>query len=212
VPTSVPITADVFAAKPGKIADVQRKERDVMPKIQTLFLALLGFVAFAFQSPSDARASTLLPGSSHQFEDHSGDSGDNHSNQTLDGIDLSFGSFANTNLRNSILIAGVFVQTDFSGANLSNVNLQNANLTDATFSPGTNLNNSDLTGANLIGIDLTGVNVRNAILIGAIYDSSTVLPFAFDPVARGMVPIPETSPLLMMMLGLMTLSAWPASR
>ena len=175
-----------------------------MPKMQTLFLALLGFVAFAFQSPSDARASTLLPaGSSHQFEDHSGE---NHSfDKILDGIDLSFGSFANTNLRNLSLIAGVFVQTDFSGANLSNVNLQNADLTDAIFSPGANLKNSDLTGANLIGIDLTGVNVQNAIFIGAIYDSSTVLPF--DPVAAGMVPIPEMSPLLMMMLGLLTLSA-----
>ena len=62
-----------------------------------------------------------------------------------------------------------------------------------------------MTGANLIGIDLTGVNVQNAIFIGAIYDSSTVLPF--DPVAAGMVPIPEMSPLLMMMLGLLTLSA-----
>jgi hypothetical protein len=209
VPTSVPITADVFAAKPGEIADVQRKERDVMPKIQTLFLALLGFVAFAFQSPSDARASTLLPaGSSHQFEDHSGE---NHSSDlVLDGIDLSFGSFANTNLQKLSLIAGVFVQTDFSGANLSKANLQNADLTDAIFSPGTNLNNSNLTGANLIGIDLTGVNVNKTIFIGAIYDSSTVLPF--DPVAREMVPVPEKSPLLMMMLGMLTLSAWPASR
>ena len=172
-----------------------------MPKLRTFILALLGIVTFTFQSTSDAHATTLVPGSSYQYEDHSGE---NHSNQILDRIDLSFGSFANTNLKDSSLIAGVFVQTDFSNTNLSNVNLQSADLTNATISSGVNLSDSDLTGAILIGIDLTGVNVRNAIFIGAIYDSSTVLPF--DPVAAGMVPIPEMSPLLMMMLGLLVLS------
>jgi hypothetical protein len=170
-----------------------------MQKLQIVFLALVGFVAFAVQPSNDAIASTLVAGMPHQFEDHSGT--DNHSNELLDGIDLSFGSFAGTNLKNTSFITGVFVQTDFSGANMLNVVLQNADLTDAIFTSGTNLKNADLTGAILIGIDLTGVNVQNAIFLGAIYDASTILPF--DPVAAQMVAVPELTPLTLIMFGLL---------
>jgi len=156
-----------------------------MRKLRTPLLALVGLVAFTVQLASDANASPLVAGMSYPFEDHSGE---NHSNENLDGIDLSFGSFAGTNLRDSSLIAGILIQTDFSGSNLSNVNLQNADLTDAIFTSGVNLRDADLTGAVLIGIDLTGVNVRNAIFIGAFYDASTILPF--DPAAAGMVAVP----------------------
>ena len=170
-------------------------------KLRTSFLALFGFVALAFQPASDANASTLFAGGSYQFEDHSND---NHSGEILDGIDLSFGSFASSNLRNASFIAAVFEQTDFSDANLLNVDLMGADLTDAVFNSGTILKNADLSGAVLVGIDLTGVNVQNAIFIGALYDSTTILPF--DPVGAGMVVIPELSPMTLMGFGLLILA------
>lgn len=174
----------------------------VLSNLRTVILILLGVAVFAFQPSSDVHASPLLAGMSYQYEDHSGE---NHSNETLDGIDLSFGSFASSNLRNSSFIAAVFVETDFSGSNMSGVNLQNADLTDAIFSSGTNLRDADLTSAILIGIDLTGVNVGNAIFVGASYDSSTIL--TFDPVAAGMVYVPEMSPLALITSGLLILAA-----
>ena len=170
----------------------------VLSNLRTVFLALLGVTAFAIQPSNDAHASTLVAGMSYQYEDHSAE---NHSGEILNGIDLSFGSFAGTNLKDSSFIAAVFVETDFSGSNLSNVNLQNADLTDAIFSSAVNLRDSDLSGAILVGIDLTGMNVRNAIFVGATYDSTTIL--SFDPVGAGMVYVPEMSPLTLIMLGLL---------
>jgi len=170
----------------------------VLSNLRALILVFFAVAAFAIQPSSDAHASPLVAGMSYQYEDHSAE---NHSGEILDGIDLSFGSFAGTNLKDSSFIAAVFVETDFSGSNLSNVNLQNADLTDAIFSSAVNLRDSDLSGANLVGIDLTGVNVRNAIFVGATYDSTTIL--AFDPVGAGMVYVPEMSPLTLIMLGLL---------
>jgi len=162
---------------------------------------LVGLALFASQPASDASASTIIAGSFIQFEIHSNE---NHSFQTLDGIDLSFGSFDSTNLMSSSLIAGIFVQTIFTNANMQDVDLTDADLTDAVFNSGTILRNADLTGANLVGIDLTGVNVQNAIFIGALYDATSILPF--DPVAAGLVLIPEQSPITLMAFGLMMLA------
>jgi hypothetical protein len=173
-----------------------------LSNLRKLVLALLGVAAFAFQPSSDAQALPLVAGMSYQYEDHSAE---NHSGEILDAIDLSFGSFAGTNLMNSSFISAVFVETNFSGSNLSNVNLQNADLTDAIFSPAVNLRDSDLSGAILVGIDLTGVNVRNAIFVGATYDSTTIL--TFDPVGAGMVYVPEMSPLTLIMFGLLIFAA-----
>jgi len=162
---------------------------------------LVGLALLAFQPTSGASASTISAGSFIQFEIHSNE---NHSSQTLDGIDLSFGSFDSTNLMSSSLIGGIFVQTIFTDANMQFVDLTNADLTDAVFNSGTILRNADLTGANLVGVDLTGVNVQNAIFIGALYDATSILPF--NPVAAGMVVIPEQSPMTLMAFGLMMLA------
>ena len=170
----------------------------VLSNLRALILAPFAVAAFGFQPSSDAHASPLVAGMSYRYQDHSAE---NHSGETLNGIDLSFGSFAGTNLRNSSFIAAVFVETDFSGSNMAGVNLQNANLTDAVFSDATNLRNADLTSATLIGIDLTDVNVGNAVFVGATYDSTTIL--TFDPVGAGMVYVPEMSPLTLIMLGLL---------
>jgi len=86
-----------------------------------------------------------------------------------------------------------------------NTNFQDADMTDAIFSSNTILKDANLSGAILIGVDMTDINVQNAIFIGAIYDSTTILPF--DPVAAGMVAVPELSPLTLVMSGLMILAA-----
>lgn len=173
----------------------------VLFNLRTFCITLLGVAAFAFQPSTDANALSLVAGGSYQFEDHSGEV--DHKNGNLDGIDLSFGSFASSDLRNTIFVGAIFVETDFSDADLLNANLQNADLTDAIFSSGTSLKNADLSGAILIGIDLTGVDVKNVNWLGATYDSTTILPFPFDPVAEGMVLTPELSPLTLIMFGLL---------
>jgi hypothetical protein len=199
VPKSLQIIAAVSATKPGEFADVHREERMVLFNLRTFCITLLGVAAFAFQPSTDANALSLVAGGSYQFEDHSGEP--DHKNGNLDGIDLSFGSFASSDLKNTIFVGAIFVETDFSDADLLNANLQNADLTDAIFSSGTSLKNADLSGAILIGIDLTGVDVKNAIFVGATYDSTTIL--TFDPVAAGMVVAPELSPLTLIMFGLL---------
>jgi len=145
-------------------------------------------------------------GGSYQFEDHSNE---NHSGETLDGIDLSYGSFVGTNLRNSTLTSGAFIQTDFSNANLRGTDLAGADFTDAIFNSSANLGDANLTNSVLIGVDLTGVNVRNAIFVGASYDATTIL--TFDPVAAGMVPVPELSTLTLLLIGFMAMAYPKAS-
>jgi len=170
-------------------------------------LLLLGLLAFAVQPTKSAGATPLVAGGFYQFEDHSSE---NHSGQTLDGIDLSFGSFADSNIKNSSFIGGLFEQTDFSDANLQGVDMTNANLLNATFSSGANLKNADLAGANLVGIDLSGVNVQNTNFTGAFYDGTSVLPF--DPTAEGMIAVPEISPLTMVMAGLLIFASTKEER
>jgi hypothetical protein len=203
MPTRLRGIAPVTAAKPGEVADGWSEERMVVFNLRTLCITLLGVAAFAVQPWTDANASPLFAGGSYQFEDHSGDN-KGHKNRTLDGIDLSFGSFASSDLKNTSFIGAIFVETDFSDADLLNTNLQNVDLTDSIFSSGTNLKNANLTNAVLIGVDLTGVDFKNAIFIGATYDSTTIL--TFDPVGAGMVLVPELSPLTLIMLGLLILA------
>lgn len=160
-------------------------------------------VASIFLLAGIAPASPLTPGGSYQFENHSAE---NHRDQILDGIDLSFGTFAGTNLRNSSLINGIFEGTDFSGANLRNTNFTGANLTNAIFSPTVNLRDANLSNAILVGINLTGVNITNTRFTGASYDATTIL--TFDPINAGMLLVPETSPMTLVLLGLMGLVGW----
>ena len=85
-----------------------------------------------------------------------------------------------------------FSGSNFTGANLragfSEVNFTKAKLTNA------NLDGAALQGANLTEAILSGANLRNsnltgAVLSGALYDSQTLWPTGFDPVAAGAVRI-----------------------
>ena len=177
-----------------------------MSKLWNLIFVSLGFVSLLCLSVSNAAASTIVPGSSIQFEIHSGE---NHRWDTLDGIDLSFGSFASSNLRDTTLIAGIFVETLFTDTNLRDANLSFADLTNAVFNSGTNLRDANLSFATLVGIDLTGVNTTSTIFTGATYDATSILPF--DPIVEEMVAIPEQSPMTLMAVGLLIMAAMKRS-
>lgn len=131
---------------------------------------------------------TLVPGTACN--------GVNLSEQGLEGIDISGGSFIGANFSEAMLIS----------ANLSNANLSNANLNEAFLGgrmslmtggivSGANLRGANLTGANLDGAFLgtqdpfegpfgsgpgaTGVDLTGAIgadLSGAFTDSTTTCP------------------------------------
>jgi hypothetical protein len=118
--------------------DAHNVERATMPKRSIQVLLFMGLLAFAIQPTKGAQATPMIVGGFYQFEDHSSE---NHSGQTLDGIDLSFGSFASSNIKNSSFVGAVFEETDFSGANLQGVDMTNANLTNATFTSSANMKN-----------------------------------------------------------------------
>ncbi len=67
----------------------------------------------------------------------------------------------------------MLTNANLTGANLTGANLGGANLTDA------NLGGANLTDANLSGANLAGVSGA------AKYNSATILPAGFDPVAAG---------------------------
>jgi hypothetical protein len=191
-----------------KRSDVSHNEECVMMTKRSVgVLLLFGLLAFVLQPTKAAQATPLAAGGFYQGEDHSFE---NHSGQTLDAIDLSFGSLAGSNVKNSSLVGAFLEGTDFTDANLQGVDLTNAYLFNATFTPGVNLKNADLTGANLAGIDLTGVNLQNVTFTGAYYDATSVLPF--DPTVQGMVYIPEISPLTMVMMGLLIFASMKDGR
>lgn len=70
-------------------------------------------------------------------------------------------------------------QMDLSGYDLTRVILARTNLST------TRLNGADLSSANLRAADLSNADLTNAILNDARYDSRTIWPEGFDPVAAG---------------------------
>jgi uncharacterized protein YjbI with pentapeptide repeats len=92
----------------------------------------------------------------------------------LEGFDL-----ARFDLSQARLVRANLSKAKLMGANLRVANLTNAKLTDA------NLKNAKLINARLSGADLTGADLTGAVLKGAMYDSTTIWPAGFDPVAAG---------------------------
>ena len=86
----------------------------------------------------------------------------------LTGATLKSTYFVNANLDGAILTDAHLNDANLHGATLTNANLENASLTSA-----------DLTKADLSGANLTSVSG------GAKYNSATILPAGFDPVAAG---------------------------
>jgi uncharacterized protein YjbI with pentapeptide repeats len=119
------------------------------------------------------------------------------------GLYIEAGDFSDSDLRDA----------DFSGAHLYGIFLYRSNCFGCNFTgallQGVTLDEVDLSGANftdarlvadnmggpctLEGTDLRSAILANAVLTGCKYDSRTLFPVDFDPVAQGMVR--EVEPL-----------------
>jgi hypothetical protein len=92
---------------------------------------------------------------------------------------LAGGKFFGINLKQAKLYKAQLNNANLGKANLAGANLSKANL------KGANLEKANLKSANLIGADLTDAILTNALLTNAKYDSTTIWPAGFDPVAAG---------------------------
>jgi hypothetical protein len=175
-------------------------------------IVLSAAIVVAVNAGAGAAAGTPFgPGTDHQAEDHSFE---NHSSDVMDGFDLTDSTFEGSNLKDAFFVGGDLTRVILSGVNLSGGDLTNAILTNAVFSSGSNLKDTILVGATVFGLDLTGVNVSGADFTNALYNGTETLPF--DPVAAGMILVPEATPASMLMLGLFGLwgyrrSGWATS-
>lgn len=113
------------------------------------------------------------------------------------GLDIEGGNLSDSDLRGA----------DFSGAELYGTYLYRADCTECNFADallrgvvldeanlsGVNLNGTRLLNDNmdvpcsLLGADLRSADLTDSVLTGCEYDSTTLFPAGFDPVARGMV-------------------------
>ena len=86
-------------------------------------------------------------------------------------------------LRSAALTNAIITNANLTGAHLDGATLTNANLEGATLT-GADLSHANLTGATLTGADLTGATLTG-VTGAAKYNSATILPAGFDPVAAG---------------------------
>jgi uncharacterized protein YjbI with pentapeptide repeats len=63
------------------------------------------------------------------------------------------------------------------------------------------LTHANLSGADLSYADLSNSNLSYANLTGALYNLETVFSDGFDPVAEGMILVPEPATFLLIGLG-----------
>jgi len=83
---------------------------------------------------------------------------------------------------------------DFTGANLSQITSQYSSIRWAILKGtkliGAKLESTNLSGCNLVGADLTNLQINDGTSFYLCeYDSSTVFPEGFDPVAKGLIAI-----------------------
>ncbi|MDC0160423.1 putative Ig domain-containing protein [Gemmatimonadales bacterium] len=109
------------------------------------------------------------------------------------GVDYSALDLSGQNLNDNDFRGSDFVGTNLQGASLRSSLMQGADLSDADAS-GTSLHDTDLTRATLDAARVTGSNLTGAVLDDAslhltVYDSLTVWPSGFDPVAAGAVEV-----------------------
>jgi uncharacterized protein YjbI with pentapeptide repeats len=118
----------------------------------------------------------------------------------LTGADLSFTVAADSIWANTILSGANLTNTYFAGSDLSGADLSGTLLVDV------DLNNVVLSGANLTGTDLFDTIMwEYANYTDALYDYDTIFPDGFDPVAKGMILVPEPATLSLLALGGLTL-------
>lgn len=144
------------------------------------------------------------------------------------GANLTGVRWFNTDLRDSLFTGAVGFGTggvfsfailsgmdlrgiDFVNTYLDDADLRGADLSGATFS-GTQFTGADLRGARLLGADLSsgpyGFTLNDAIFDDTtLYDTQTIFPAGFDPVAYGLTFVPEPGTALLVLSGLAAISA-----
>ena len=115
------------------------------------------------------------------------------------GLYINGGDFSDSDLRGSDFsgahLDGTFCyrancsECDFTGALLEGVVLDRVNLDNATFIDARLVADSIGGGCSLRATDLRFTTLGNVVLTGCKYDSLTLFPDGFDPVAKGMVRV-----------------------
>jgi uncharacterized protein YjbI with pentapeptide repeats len=80
-------------------------------------------------------------------------------------------------------------QIALNAISLEGVSLDRANLDNAIFVDARLVANNIGGGCSLCATDLRFTTMGNVMLTGCIYDSFTLFPDGFDPVAKGMVRV-----------------------
>lgn len=124
----------------------------------------------------------------------------------------------NADLSRSVLVAADLADSDLAFSDLSHANLDGASLAGAVLA-GTTFAQADLDGVDLdstllVATDLAGATTEGATFVGARYDDATVFPsgFTYDggptgfpgdawPWQIGMIPVPEPSSSMAVVLG-----------
>ena len=170
----------------------------IEPSRTSLFVAIA--LALAIGAPGSALP--LSPFANHSGEDHSADS---HSGY-LEGIDLSFADLSNSDFSLVNLTSA-----DLTSADVSNTILTSANLTGAIF-VGVDLSQSDLSGSTVSGADFSGADVSVVDWTGVLYNGATIFPSGFDPVANGLVFVPNPDTGVLLATGLVGLAVYGRRR
>ena len=143
----------------------------------------------------------------------------NLSNANLSNANLSNANLTNANLSNANLYGAVLTHLSFANlsyAEMSNVNLVQSNMLRANLSysnlTGSNMSLAalyltDLSFTNLSNANLSNINYWNTVnFAGATYNSQTILPTNFDPVAAGMTFVPLPAGIYLFLSGLVGLA------
>ena len=107
----------------------------------------------------------------------------------LSEIDLSGFGFWQVRFDGSDFSRAKLIAIDIQGGSYAETNFKHAQLSEARISranfKGSSLEHANLSGARLHEVDLTGAHLDQTKLTGTCYDSKTIWPEGFDPVAAG---------------------------
>jgi len=112
----------------------------------------------------------------------------------IEGGNLSDSDLRGSDFSDAHLYKTYVYRADCSGCNFTRALLQGVVLDEVTLIganfTGTRLLVDNMGGrCSLLGTDLRTVDLESAILTGCKYDSTTLFPVNFDPVAHGMVRV-----------------------